>query len=268
MQDPKKTQASIETEEQKLRTKQQSAMNFVMLAAKDLAQAKIDYEKSLQTKTDIVNAKSAFDSATENYNMFKEQADEINKLLKPYDEVNAFSKQLEALRIQRIQLKNELDAPAERKGSNPESLLAQTSRKDSSSKPPEPERKRTLTQSIVGLVSSKDKAPIKRSKEEISRDMDNIDRAMRDLEHKRFLINIQNADNNKLAFDKTMLLNEQKKMNKDSDINPSLLKDTTFVEKTKLLSDKIQAITDLQTARQAQVALKSDAKITPQHKNP
>ena len=155
MQDPKKTQESIETEEQKLRKKQQSVMNMVMIAAKDLAEAKRIYDECVKKEQGIMGAQDNVNSAMDTYNLFKEQADEINKLLKPYDELNAFNKQLEALRIQRVQLKNELDAPAERKGSNPESLLAQTTRKDSSSKPPEPERKRTLTQSFVGLMSSK-----------------------------------------------------------------------------------------------------------------
>ncbi len=279
MQDPKKTQASIETEEQKLRTKQQSTMNFVMLAAKDLAQAKIDYEKSLQTKTDMVNAKSALDSATENYNLFKEQADEINKLLKPYDELNAYNKQLGTLRDQKTQLQREIDelsgstkTTSERKGSGASILLSQTTRKDSSSKPPEPERKRTLTQSIVGLVSTKssekDMAAVSEKIKEKEEARQNVEKAIRDLEHKRFFITIQSADANKLAFDKSMLVNEQKKMTARSDANPNLLKDTIFIEQTKQLSDKIQAITDLQTARQVQASAKSDNKIILTHKNP
>ncbi len=278
MQDPKKTQEAIESEEQKLRAKQQSLMNFVMLAAKDLAQAKIYYEKSVQTKSHMVDAKSALDSATENYNLFKEQADELNKLLKPYDEVNAFNKQLTVLRDQKNQLQNEiaeLTSTAknigERKNSGPSIQSGQSTRKDSLLTTTEAERKRTLPQSIISLVSSKpnekEKTVISEKIKEKEEAKQNIEKAIRELEHKRFLITIQNADNNKLTFEKTMLLNEQKKMNKDLETNPSLLKDVIYAEKAKLLSDKIQTISEIQVARSKQTTPKEDVKIPPPKHN-
>ena len=259
MQDPKKTQASIETEEQKLRTKQQSTMNFVMIAAKDLAQAKIDYEKSLQTKSHMVDAKSALDNATENYNLFKEQADEVNKLLKPYDVISALDKQHKLLIDQKLQLNNELaDLTSSAKTSG--------ERKGSASKPIEPEIKKTLTQNIVGLVVSK---PIEKEKsirqqkiQEIEDKTKNVIKAIKDIEHQKFLISIQNADPKKLDFDKQILMQEQAKLNKSLQNNPNLVQDIYFKDNLEKTNAKISAITHQQESLAAQ-SKQEQVKITP-----